>query len=325
MMDIQSVSIVMCTFNGQQYLAEQIDSLLKQTYPVHEIIIQDDGSTDGTMSLLQGYAAAHPVIKLFNNDGEHGVNNNFFSALRRASGDYIAICDQDDIWEPAKVEKQVAAIGDNLLCTCRSKPFSDDGSPVNYDSRTPNYSLPRMLYTSIAGHTMLLNRRLLDLIPDQASVGGLYYDVYLALAAAANDSIVLVNEVLVHQRRYDGAATYSTADKHRTPSAMNGLYTLCWSLKHYREVRPYLHEYFQRRYRLLKGIKAQGETYEDVTAMAALEGRQGALNMLHLCLYHIKYRHRLFYTEGHGLVNYMRSVLYCIMQVYFYRHLLPKQ
>lgn len=325
MMDIQSVSIVMCTFNGQQYLAEQIDSLLKQTYPVHEIIIQDDGSTDGTMSLLQDYAAAHPVIKLFHNDGEHGVNNNFFSALRRASGDYIAICDQDDIWEPAKVEKQVAAIGDNLLCTCRSKPFSDDGSPVNYDSRTPNYSLPRMLYTSIAGHTMLLNRRLLDLIPDQANVGGLYYDVYLALAAAANDSIVLVNEVLVHQRRYDGAATYSTADKHRTPSAMNGLYTLCWSLKHYREVRPYLHEYFQRRYRLLKGIKAQGETYEDVTAMAALEGRQGALNMLHLCLYHIKYRHRLFYTEGHGLVNYMRSVLYCIMQVYFYRHLLPKQ
>lgn len=324
-MDIQSVSIVMCTFNGQQYLAEQIDSLLKQTYPVHEIIIQDDGSTDGTMSLLQDYAAAHPVIKLFHNDGEHGVNNNFFSALRRASGDYIAICDQDDIWEPAKVEKQVAAIGDNLLCTCRSKPFSDDGSPVNYDSRTPNYSLPRMLYTSIAGHTMLLNRRLLDLIPDQASVGGLYYDVYLALAAAANDSIVLVNEVLVHQRRYDGAVTYSTADKHRTPSAMNGLYTLCWSLKHYREVRPYLHEYFQRRYRLLKGIKAQGETYEDVTAMAALEGRQGALNMLHLCLYHIKYRHRLFYTEGHGLVNYMRSVLYCIMQVYFYRHLLPKQ
>ena len=325
MMDIQSVSIVMCTFNGQQYLAEQIDSLLKQTYPVHEIIIQDDGSTDGTMSLLQDYAAAHPVIKLFNNDGEHGVNNNFFSALRRAGGDYIAICDQDDIWEPAKVEKQVAAIGDSLLCTCRSMPFSVDGSPVNYDSRTPNYSLPRMLYTSIAGHTMLLNRHLLDLIPDQASVGGLYYDVYLALAAAANDSIVLVNEVLVHQRRYDGAATYSTADKHRTPSAMNGLYTLCWSLKHYREVRPYLHEYFQRRYRLLKGIKAQGETYEDVTAMAALEGRQGALNMLHLCLYHIKYRHRLFYTEGHGLVNYMRSVLYCIMQVYFYRHLLPKQ
>lgn len=323
-MEKARVSIVMCTFNGAKFLVQQVDSLLNQTYPIAEILIQDDGSTDGTMDLLRAYAAANPVIRLSSNKGEHGVNNNFFSALRLATGDFIAICDQDDVWEPTKVEKQVAAIGDKLLCTCRSQPFSNDGTPVNYDPRTPNYALPRMLYSSIAGHTMLINRRLLEMIPEQAAVGGLYYDVYLALAASANDSIVLVNEVLVHQRRYEGAATYTTADKHRSPSAMNGLYTLGWSLRHYREVRPYLHEYFQRRYRLLKGIKAQGETYEDVTTMAALEGRSGLPNLLHLCLYHIKYRRRLFYTEGHGPVNYLRSVLYCIMHVYFYRNLLPK-
>lgn len=321
----KSISIVMCTFNGERYLPEQMDSLLAQTYPVSEIIVQDDGSTDGTMALLRDYAAAHPVIKLYTNDGPHGVNNNFFSALRRATSDFIAICDQDDIWEHTKLEKQVAAIGDKLLCTCRTKPFSVDGAPVTYDPRTPNYNLPRMLYGSIAGHTMLINRRLLEMIPDQAMVGGLYYDVYLALAASAFDSIVLVNEILVHQRRYEGAATFYIADKHRAPSARNALYTLCWSLRHYREIRPYLHEYFQRRYRLLMGIKAQGETYEDVTAMAALEGRSGLVNLLHLCLYHIKYRHQLFYTEGHGFVNYLRSVLYCVMQVYFFRHLLPQQ
>lgn len=318
------VSIVMCTYNGARFLAEQLDSLLSQTYPVDEIIIQDDASTDDTLRILQHYAAANPMIKIYNNENGHGVNNNFFSALKRASNDFIAICDQDDIWEPTKVQKQMDAIADNLLCTCRSKPFSTDGEPVNYDSRTPNYELPRLLYSSIPGHTMLIHRRLLDLIPDQSTVGALYYDVYLALAAAANDSVVLVDEVLVHQRRYDGAATYYTADKHRTPSAMNGLYTLGWSLSHYREIRPYLHEYFQRRYRLLRGIRAQGETYEDVTAMAALEGRSGLVNMLHLCLYHIKYRHNLFYTRGRGIVNYLRSVLYCVMQVYFYRHLLPK-
>lgn len=318
------VSIVMCTYNGAKFLAQQVDSLLSQTYPVAEIIIQDDGSTDGTMALLEEYAATHPTIKLFTNEGGHGVNNNFFSALRRASGELIAICDQDDIWEPCKIEKQVAAIGDKLLCTCRSKPFTDDGSPVNYDPRTPNYDLPRLLYSSIPGHTMLINRNLLDLIPDQAVVGKLYYDVFLSLAAAANGSIVLVDEVLVHQRRYDGAATFYHVDRHSKPSMGNGLYTLIWSLRHYREIRPYLHDYFQRRYLLLRGIHAQGETYEDVTTMAALEGRRGLVNLLHLCLYHIKYRHHLFYTEGHGLVNYLRSALYCIMQVYFYRHLLPK-
>ena len=314
----------MCTYNGERYLREQMDSLLSQTYPIFELIVQDDGSTDGTMALLEEYAASNPIIKLLHNQGDHGVNNNFFSALRKSTGELIAICDQDDIWEDNKIEQQVEAIGDKLLCTCRSKPFSTDGSPVNYDPRTPNYDLPRMLYSSIPGHTMLINRRLLDMIPEQSSVGKLYYDVFLSLAAAANDSIVLVDEVLVHQRRYDGAATFYQADKHSRPSMGNGLYTLLWSLRHYREIRPYLHDYFQRRYRLLRGISAQGETYEDVTAMAALEGRSGLLNLLHLCLYHIKYRHHLFYTEGRGVVNCLRSILYCVMQVYFYRHLIPK-
>ncbi len=318
------VAIVMCTYNGEQFLREQMDSLLAQTYPISQILVQDDGSTDGTMAILEQYAAANPIITIVSNSGEHGVNNNFFSAMSQVTSDFIAICDQDDIWEPDKVEKQMQAIGNKLLCTCRSKPFATDGSPVNYDPRTPNYNLPRMLYSSIPGHTMLINRRLLDLIPDQDKVGRLYYDVFLALAASANDSIVLVDEVLVHQRRYAGAATYYRADKHSHPSAMNGLYTLLWSLRHYREIRPYLHEYFQRRYRLLKGIDAHGETYEDVTAMAALEGRSGLANLIHLCYYHIKYRHHLFYTVGHGPVNYLRSALYCVMQVYFYRHLLPK-
>lgn len=314
----------MCTCNGEAYLAEQMESLLAQTYPIDEIIVQDDGSNDGTLTLLQKYAAAHPVIKLYNNETEHGVNNNFFTAMRRAHSDYIAICDQDDIWEHDKVEKQMMAIGDKLLCTCRSKPFSIDGSPVNYDPRRPNYALPRMLYTSIAGHTMLINRHLLDLIPEQAVVGKLYYDVFLSMAAATHDSIVLVDEVLVHQRRYTGAVTFSSADKHRSPSLGNGLYTLLWSLRHFGEIRPYLHDYFQRRYRLLRAINGQGETYEDVTTMAALEGRNGLVNLLHLCLYHIKYRHTLFYTVGRGPVNCLRSILYCVMQVYFYRHLLPK-
>ena len=170
----------MCTYNGEQYLREQMDSLLAQTYPIAEIIVQDDGSSDGTMAILEQYAAANHIITILSNQGEHGVNNNFFSAMSRVSSDFIAISDQDDIWEPDKIEKQIAAIGDKLLCTCRSKPFSMDGTAVNYDPRTPNFELPRMLYTSIAGHTMLINRRLLDMIPEQSKVGRLYYDVFLA-------------------------------------------------------------------------------------------------------------------------------------------------
>ena len=253
------VSIVMCTYNGERFLREQLESLLGQTRQADEIIIQDDHSTDGTWQLLQEYAAGYPQIRLFTNEAGRGVNNNFFSALRRATGDYIAISDQDDIWDSTKMEKQLAAIGDKLLCTCRSKPFSTDGSPVNYDSRTPNYHLARMLYSSIAGHTVLI----------------------VALAAASNDSVVLVNEVLVNQRRHEDAATFTRADSHRTPSVGNAFYTLSWSIRHYREMQPYLFDYFQRRYRLMQGIQAEGELYEDVTAMAGLEGKPGLCNVLY--------------------------------------------
>ncbi|HJA88732.1 MAG TPA: glycosyltransferase, partial [Candidatus Parabacteroides intestinavium] len=96
------VSIVMCTYNGERFLREQIDSLLNQTYPLYEIIIQDDSSTDGTRRVVQEYADKYDTIKPCINKAERGVNANFFSAMHLATGDYIAICDQDDIWEKNK-------------------------------------------------------------------------------------------------------------------------------------------------------------------------------------------------------------------------------
>ena len=92
------ISVVMCTYNGANYLCEQLDSLLAQTYPVHEIIVQDDGSQDNTWTIIEKYATRYPQIKPFHNEsGLHGINGNFFSAMNRATGDYIAISDQDDI------------------------------------------------------------------------------------------------------------------------------------------------------------------------------------------------------------------------------------
>lgn len=73
-MENKTVSIVMCTYNGERFLREQLDSILSQTYPLLEVIIQDDHSTDGTMDILNRYAREHEVVKVFTNDGERGVN-----------------------------------------------------------------------------------------------------------------------------------------------------------------------------------------------------------------------------------------------------------
>ena len=56
------ISVVMCTWNGVRFLQEQLDSILDQTYPVREIIVQDDGSTDGTWDLLKQYSRLHPYL-----------------------------------------------------------------------------------------------------------------------------------------------------------------------------------------------------------------------------------------------------------------------
>ena len=95
----KTVSVVMCTYNGEKYLREQMDSILAQTYPIHDIIVSDDCSTDGTMNILQEYATKFPFIKVHRNTRNKGCNQNFHDIIE----DYIAISDQDDIWFPKKI------------------------------------------------------------------------------------------------------------------------------------------------------------------------------------------------------------------------------
>lgn len=106
-----SVSIVMATFNGVDYLADQLSSLFRQTRFPDELVVYDDGSTDGTWDLLQDYAAKAPFqMKIFRADKNGGVNAAFRAALLHASCDVIFFCDQDDVWFPEKIEASLAAL-----------------------------------------------------------------------------------------------------------------------------------------------------------------------------------------------------------------------
>lgn len=172
-------------------------------------------------------------MRVFRNEKQMGINANFFSAMRRAKGDLIAVSDQDDIWMPTKLEEQAAAMADPhmMMCVCRSVPFSESGAEVRYDPRRPNCNLIRLFYASMMGHCQMLRRTLLDYIPSETEHPDIYrrtcYDVMTATAAAALDAICLIDRVLVRQRRYAEAArmwewTRIVSARQTTPSTWFG-------------------------------------------------------------------------------------------------------
>lgn len=176
------VSVVMCTYNGAKYLREQMDSILTQDYPLHEVIVQDDQSADDTWEILEEYRQLHPtLLKTFRNAERMGFNRNFHTAMLRATGDLIAISDQDDIWYPQKIRLQVEAIGGCDLC------FSAYDRDAVFTGTMRQRIVPRgdsislIFHNIIPGHTMLLRTdfvRRSDVWKDD-----FYYDWWFLLKA----------------------------------------------------------------------------------------------------------------------------------------------
>lgn len=317
------LSIVLCTYNGARFLRPQLDSLLQQTLLPDEILVQDDGSTDETEEIVREYATRHPFIHFVRNEGPHGVNANFFSALRRAKGDLLAICDQDDIWEPRKLEHQVRALGDNLLIGGMSQPFSDDPSaPVDVDARIPNIDLLRMMFVGMMpGHTQLFRRELLDLLPD---CEWFMYDLQTQATAAAHGRVGYLPEVVVRQRRHLDAATY-VAPRSRRRTLGNALRTLADTLCLYRKARPHIRYRFEQWTLFLGQIHADTPTLQRARRLAFFLSHDGVVNYLRLTCFCYQNRSRLFHTvERDTILTRLRALYFPIFCATYYRYLVER-
>lgn len=320
------ISVVMCTYNGERYLREQMDSILRQTYPVEEIVVQDDGSTDGTMQILEEYAQHNPLVKVFSNDsGQHGINANFFSAMRRAKGDYIAISDQDDIWEVDKLRLQAEAIGNKMLCSGFSVPFSADGFPVQVDWRRPCLHLLRNCYLSeMPGHTMLMRRDLLDYLKEGEKIR-LYYDWQIACVAAAAESVAFVEKKLVNFRRHSDAATATV------PVGSGIISKGAWdyvkvSLFHHRFLQNELKERFTIVKPFLEQLPFDTPSLSAGVRMSELHLHKGPLWFFRRVAFFVKHSHHIFHTEERrSVVRVLRAMFFVYSCGYYYRSHLPQK
>lgn len=324
----KTVSVVMCTYNGAKYLREQLDSILAQTRPADEIIVQDDRSTDGTYDILLEYARRYPFIHVYRNEVQKGINANFFSVMARATGDYIAISDQDDIWEPDKTERQLAAIGDCLLCAGQSRSFSTSDIPIETDMRLPNYSLLRLLYVAgFAGHTILMSRDMLKLIPDvQGICTCRLYDVILAMVAASYNSIAFINGVLVNHRRFVEAATYTAPTDNRRTVGNLMRYTLR-TLRLYRELRPEIARRMAVAHEFLHSIQSPEPILADALQLTEYQSCQGGVwqsfvTFVRLQSFCIRHCDKLFHTPvKKNLVSRLRGAYFPISCSEYFRFL----
>ena len=196
-----TISVALCTFNGADFLREQLDSIATQTILPNELVVSDDGSSDATISILRDFAAraAFPV-RILQTESKLGSSKNFEYAIRHCTATIVALSDQDDIWRSHKLEKLRTALNDNNdagFVFSDSDLIDENGQPLHarawqwhgfdsasYNVETPNQQFRRLISGSfVTGATMAFRRHLFPTL--QPFPVEWYHDVWIAMVSNA--------------------------------------------------------------------------------------------------------------------------------------------
>lgn len=204
------ISVVLATYNGAAFLPQQLQSLQQQTLAIDELIVVDDASTDATIALLEAAQQQWPAMKVVRNSSNQGYLRTFERGLQLATGDVIAFCDQDDIWEHRKLEVLLQAWQPEAdLIFCDSYLMQADGTPIGKRisnlKNLQHYYRPEpfIIGNVVSGHAAIIRRRLLPFIlpfPEH-----IIHDWWIAFVAAARGGVQYVDEPLVGYRQHAGS------------------------------------------------------------------------------------------------------------------------
>jgi glycosyltransferase involved in cell wall biosynthesis len=206
------VSVALCAFNGERWLAEQLDSVLAQDGVEVDVVAMDDASTDGTFAILQAYAAKDPRVRVYRHEENLGHLRSFEQCMDLCEAPLIAPCDQDDVWEPTKLATLAAAIGEADLAYCDSLYVDADGRSlgrrlsgdrtVMHAGRDP---LRFAFENTVSGHALLVRKSVVERA--HPFPVGFFHDWWLAMQAAGGAGVVYVDKPLVRFRRHASASS----------------------------------------------------------------------------------------------------------------------
>jgi glycosyltransferase involved in cell wall biosynthesis len=201
------VSIAMSTYNGARYISQQLKSIIHQTYANLEIIITDDASTDGTLAILEDFQKKCDRIKIFSNRSNLGITPTFEHSIKNCKGDFIAISDQDDIWELNKIEVLLNALGNEDAIYSDSELVDKNGDSLNklisslVNLKSYYSGSPFLMGICLPGHTIMLQGDFAKYILPIPRV--MMYDRWISFCAAANNGIKYLDIPLVKYRQHE--------------------------------------------------------------------------------------------------------------------------
>ncbi|MFT4180148.1 MAG: glycosyltransferase family 2 protein [Thermomonas sp.] len=217
------ISIAMCTYNGARFLGEQLDSLLAQARLPDEVVVGDDGSTDATLEMLQAFAVHAGErgvrVDIVRNAENLGFAANFDATLRRATGDIVFLCDQDDVWHPDKIARMCAQFdarprlgllhADARLIDAEGRDMGCslfealEMTPAERDAEHAGRALDALLRRNlVTGATMAIRREALASalpVPE-----GCVHDDWLALRCALDWQVDCMEWASIRYRQHDG-------------------------------------------------------------------------------------------------------------------------
>ncbi|MDD6372875.1 MAG: glycosyltransferase family 2 protein [Bifidobacteriaceae bacterium] len=213
-----TVDICLATYNGERYLPQQLDSLFAQTYQDFRILVRDDGSTDDTPRLIDEYAGRHPgrIVVIRDSVRCGSAVRNFMQIMEHATAPYVMFCDQDDVWNPGKVERTLdfmrseeRTVGADrpVLVFCDYEVVDADLEPLdvpdaNLQVAAAHCELNRLLVQNyVTGCTMMVNHAACALAePYDERIP--MHDWWLALCCAAMGRVAHLPEKLMEYRQH---------------------------------------------------------------------------------------------------------------------------
>ncbi|UOE44507.1 glycosyltransferase family 2 protein [Agromyces larvae] len=220
------VSVALGTHNGARFLEAQLRSILAQTRAVDEIVLSDDASSDGTVELAERLVAEHrgsggaaPDLVVLRNDPPLGVTANFEQALRSATGDLIALSDQDDIWRADRIERAVEVFDARpglQLVASGARLVDDQGEPIGatlfgtlglegttLERIRVGAAFEELLKRNLlTGATMMVRRSLVEAASPFPPTW--VHDEWLAVVASVIGGIAVIDDELIDYRQHGG-------------------------------------------------------------------------------------------------------------------------